>query len=167
MQRATATQKEKEHQLCFRRTSVRVLAINSLENFQHYSRKMQIYLFLPAVRRDSSSSEITPLGTELFSKKNSVTLKQPGFHKIFFPVSGWDKNSLPHKPRLTMGMVPEELPCLDTAAWYLASLSFIDVSDKRGMSRFFLVSALSGLSPGLVSTRYPGKKKNQPNMNNG
>lgn len=164
MQRATDTQKEKECQLCFRRTSVRVSAINSLENFQHYSRKMQIHFFLPAVCRDSSSSETTPMGTGLFFKGNGIALKQPGFCKIFFPVSGWDKNSLPHKPRLTMGVMPEELACLDTAAWYLASLSFIDVSDKRGMSRFFLVSALSGLSPGLLSTRYPAKKN--PSMNN-
>lgn len=49
--RELQTLKVKECQLCFRRTLVRVPAINSLENFQHYSRKMQIYLILPAVCR--------------------------------------------------------------------------------------------------------------------
>lgn len=117
------------------------------------------YFFLQYV--EATLHQKLLLWAQLFCK----TLKQPGFHKIIFPVSGWDKNSFPHKPRLTMGLMAEELPCLDTAAWYLASLSFMELSDKRGMSRFFLVSALSGLSPGLVSTGYPGKK--QPNMNRG
>jgi len=159
MQRATDMQKEKECRLCFRRASVRAPAISFLENFQDYSRKMQI-LCVSAVRRGNSSSEITPMGMKLFSKKDGIIFRNSGFNKIFFPFSGWDKNSLLHKPksRLTIVIRPVELPCLDTAAWYFASLSFIEVSVMWDMSRLFLVSALSGLSAGLVSTRCPRKR---------
>lgn len=112
-----------------------------------------IYFFLQYVQA-TLHHKLLLWAQNYFPIKNGITLKQPGFHKIFLPVSGWDKNSQiwEHKPRLTMGVMPEELPCLDTAAWYLASLSFMDVSDKRGMSMFFLISAFSG----LVSTGYPG-----------
>lgn len=148
-------QKEKECQLCFRR----VPAINSLENFPDYCRKMQIRI-LPAVGRGKSSLEITPTATKLFAKGDGIIFKEPGFHKIFFPASRWDKSSFLRKPKngLTVVLGPVELPCLDTAAWYFASRSFIDVSVKRGISRLFLLSAFSGLSAGLLSTRCPRKR---------
>lgn len=118
------------------------------------------YLFLPAVGRGKSSLEITPTATKLFAKGDGIIFKEPGFHKIFFPASRWDKSSFLRKPKngLTVVLGPVELPCLDTAAWYFASRSFIDVSVKRGISRLFLLSVFSGLSAGLLSTRCPRKR---------
>lgn len=146
-------QKEKEHQLCL--SSVRASPMNSFENLQGYSREMQILISSCSMQRPAFTRKILLRPQSYFQKKMVFSSKSLVSLRASSQPQVGTKIHFCTKQRLTAVL---ELPCLDTAAWYLANLSFMEVSVKRGISRLFLVSALSGLSAGLVSTECPGKE---------
>jgi len=83
---ACRQQKEKECQLSFRRTAIRVPAINFLESFQDHSSTMQV--LVSPCSRGNSSLEMSPRSAKVFSKQDGIIFKKLGFCNIF-PALGW------------------------------------------------------------------------------